>query len=87
MFRTHAFTQLYTKLETRTHIHTPTHTHSQSLIVLLAEDDEALVLAAWSALDALAATIPKEEAPGHVAAAKEAILSAKEKVGVADSTQ
>lgn len=47
--------------------------------MLLADDDESLVLGAWSALDAVAATIPKEEAPTHVMAAKEAILSAKEK--------
>lgn len=48
--------------------------------MLLAEDEERLVLAAWGALDALAATIPKEDAPSHVSAVKEAVLGAKEKV-------
>jgi hypothetical protein len=53
----------------------------QALISLFAEEDEALVLAAWSGLDAVAAAIPKEDAPAHVAAAKDAVLGAKEKVG------
>lgn len=53
---------------------------SQALILLLAEDEERLVLAAWGALDALASTVPKEDAPSHVAAVKEAVLGAKEKV-------
>lgn len=53
---------------------------TQALILLLAEDDEALVLAAWSGLDALAATIPKQDAPSHVTAVKEAVMGAKEKV-------
>ena len=39
-----------------------------------------LVLASWGALAAVAATIPKEDAPAHVAAAKDAVLGAKEKV-------
>lgn len=57
------------------------HVHPrQALILLLAEDEEALVLAAWSGLDALAATIPKEDAPSHVTAVKDAVLGAKEKV-------
>lgn len=54
--------------------------HRQALILLLAEDDERVVLAAWGGLDALAATIPKEDAPNHVTAVKEAVLGAKEKV-------
>lgn len=67
----------------RTHHSASTHNSfplAQALIQLLAEDDEALVLAAWGGLDALAATIPKEDAPSHVAAVKDAVLSAKEKV-------
>ena len=37
------------------------------------------MLAAWGALDAVAATIPKEDAPAHVLAAKDAVLNAKER--------
>jgi hypothetical protein len=48
--------------------------------VLLAEDDEKMVLAAHAALDAVTATIPKEDAPSHVLAAKEAVQGAREKV-------
>ncbi|GBF89654.1 hypothetical protein Rsub_02372, partial [Raphidocelis subcapitata] len=50
-----------------------------ALISLFAEEDEALVLAAWGGLDAVAAAIPKEDAPAHVVAAKDAVLGAKEK--------
>jgi len=59
----------------------PNPTPPQALILLFTEEDELLILAAWTALDAVASTIPKEEAPGHVIAAKDAVQHAKEKVG------
>jgi hypothetical protein len=51
----------------------------QALVLLLAEDNENLVLAAWKGCEALTSTIPKEDQAGHVAALKEAIAGAKEK--------
>ncbi|KAF8055816.1 hypothetical protein HT031_006591 [Scenedesmus sp. PABB004] len=50
-----------------------------ALVLLLAEDDDVLVLAAWEACEALAGSIPKEDAPGHVAGLKDAIAGAREK--------
>lgn len=51
----------------------------QSLVLLLAEDDDELVLSCWRACEALAAVVPKEDQAGHVAALKEAVAGAKEK--------
>lgn len=48
-------------------------------MLLLAEDEDSLALAAWQACEALAATIPKEEQAGHTAALKEALAGAREK--------
>lgn len=53
--------------------------HCQAVVLLLAEDDDTLALAAWQACEALAGTIPKEEQAGHVAALKEAMAGAREK--------
>lgn len=52
---------------------------SQSLVLLLAEDDDDLVLKSWRACEAVAATIPKEDQASHVLAFKEAVAGAKEK--------
>jgi hypothetical protein len=51
----------------------------QALVLLLAEDDDALASAAWAGCDALAATIPKDAAPRYVGGLKEALAGAHEK--------
>lgn len=48
-------------------------------MLLLAEEGDELVLCAWKACEALAATIPKESAARHVGPLKEALAGAKEK--------
>ena len=42
-------------------------------MLLLAEESDPLVLAAWKACEALAATIPKESQAKHVGPLKEAL--------------
>lgn len=49
-----------------------------ALIVLLAEDEEAIRLSAWTALNAVSSTVSKEDQPQYVRVVKEAILSARE---------
>ncbi len=51
----------------------------QALVLLLVEEDEALAAAGWKALEALAATVPKDEQADHVDALKEAVATAREK--------
>ncbi len=51
----------------------------QALILLLADDDDALVMGAWRGAEALLASVPKEEAAGHVAALRDAFSGARER--------
>lgn len=51
----------------------------QSLASLMAEEDPETLMACWTALGAVTATIPKEVAPSHVRCVKEAIATAKDR--------
>lgn len=56
------------------------HPHSQSLVLLLTEDQEPeLLMAAWKALEAVCSSIPKDEQPLHVRALREAVAGARER--------
>ncbi|MEW5303880.1 MAG: hypothetical protein WDW36_006533 [Sanguina aurantia] len=50
-----------------------------ALVLLLAEDEPTVLLPAWKALEALTASIPKEDLPNYVRTLRDSVASAREK--------
>ena len=55
---------------------------AQALVPLLVEPDEATLVGCWEALGMVTASIPKDLLPSYVPVLKEAIATAREKVGL-----